>query len=727
MLAFGNPWALWGLFLAAAPIVIHLLNRRRFKVLHWAAMEFLLASSRKNYRRMRIEQLLLLALRVLMIVVLVLLVAQPTVKRGALAAVAEKPRFVLLVMDTSMSMGYRDGAATCYDRGLAFAGELMASLREGDSWAVVNASSAGKLVAQEPSFDLEAARAAVAAERMPLSDGYCDIPRALEVAEEIATRAQCPTKEIYIVTDLQRVSWLGAAGSLARGDLERARRLAEMARVTLVDVGPESPANLAVASIAASGALTVAGSETVFRVDLVNYGTDTATDVRVHLLVDGFRQARSQPTSIAPGGTASCEFRHVFKTPGVHAVSAEIAGDDLPKDDRRVCVVDARESIRVLLVDGEPGTGSFSGETDYLRSSLRPGGSDGLSLFQPEVTVPAAISGSDLPRYDIVVLANVERLADDTLVSLHSYVRGGGALVVFLGEKTDAAFYNRALYRDGKGLLPCFLGDVVGDANDRKQAVHISDELGGHPFLKLFREQKVIRLSSPFFFRYWRLDGVDESRGARVVCRFDNGAPAIVEGPRGKGRVVVFASTADDAWNDMPTWPAYLALMQEVMSQIARDPGVSRNVVVGEPLVCSVAPEQFGKPIYIQRPGETRPVAVQPTSSGGLLSLVYEHTDRAGIYEVSFTAGGAPEGDERARRRDLFAVNVPARESDVRRTSEAELRKLLPGVEFDYHRGGLQAAAKRSGGEQGELWRTLAYILLGLIVLESILAQRASR
>lgn len=728
MPTFLNPMALWGLILASAPIIIHLLNRRRFKVVEWAAMEFLLASSRKNYRRIRIEQLILLALRVLLIVLLVLVIARPVARRRTLASLAERRRFVLLVFDASMSMGYRDGSATCYDRALAFAEELMGSLREGDTWALIAATGRGKLVTEEPSYDLDAARAAVARDRLPLTDGESSIPRALEAAEGILQRAQQGPREIYIVTDLQRSSWLGTGNTLPQEDAERVKRLAQAARVVVVDVGPETPSNIAVTGLATDGSLVVAGSETLLRAEIANYGTDTASDISVHFLADGFRQQKTQVRAVPPGGTAHVEFRHTFRSPGIHTASVELEPDNLPKDDRRSLALDARESLRVLLVDGEPGTEAFSGETDYLRRALRPGDAAGLSLFQPEVVTVEGLSGADLPRYDAVVLANVERLADPVAATIESYVRRGGALVVFPGERLDRAFYNRALHRDGRGILPCTIGNPVGDANDRKQAVHITDDLGSHPFLRLFREQKMIRLQSPFFFRYCRLEGVDEQRGGRVVCRFEGGDPAIVEWPVEKGRVVVFASTADDAWNDMPTWPAYLALMQETFSQVARDPGSNRTLTVGDPIICYVSPQQFGKAASILRPGESQPIMVQATSSGGLVAIVYEQTDKAGIYELTLPGGNDAKPDDGAEgRHDFFAVNVPPRESDVRRLAEAELRKLLPDTALDYQRGGTRQTAPTDAGESGELWRPLAYLLLGLLLVESILAQRFGR
>jgi uncharacterized membrane protein len=606
----------------------------------------------------------------------------------------------------------------------------MGSLREGDTWALVLAVGQGRAVVQEPSFDLEAARAAVARDRLPLADTGGSIPKALEAAEGILSRTKAEPKDLYVVTDLQRVSWTGPGGAPSAEDVALARRLSNAARVTLVDVGAEAPANLAVTSLETEGPLVVAGSEVVFRTEVANYGPNTANAARAQFLVDGYSQLKSEPRAIGPGGTAQWEFRHAFPKPGAHTVRVELDADNLPRDDHRFLALDVRESLRVLCVDGEPGAGAFASETDYLRRSLRPEDEEaaGLSLFQPDVVTVDGLAAAEPPRYDAVVLANVEKLPQSVLTMLEGYVRGGGSLVVFLGDRVDRDFYNAALYKGGKGILPCSLGEAIGDADDRKHAASITEQLGDHPFLRLFREQKAIKLSSPLFYRYYRLENAEDQQGVRVVCRLQSGAPAIVEGERGKGRVVVFASSADNEWNDMPSWPAYLALMQEVMEQVARSPGAGRNLLVGEPLVAYVSQQQFGKRAQLLRPGESEPVALEPNSSAGLLAVTYARTDRAGVYELTLPTNGPakPEGGPE-HSVQYFAVNVPTRESDLRRLSEAELRKAFPEFQFGYQRGGIRRASAPPADQGGELWRSLAYALFGLLLLESILAQRFGR
>src|SRR5271157_3899097 len=103
-LEFANP----GLVAASIPIVIHLLNRRKFREMPWAAMQFLLAAIRKNQRRVRIEQWLLLAVRTLLILLIVAAMAKPFLESFGNVIAGQRTHRVL-VLDGSLSMGYTTG------------------------------------------------------------------------------------------------------------------------------------------------------------------------------------------------------------------------------------------------------------------------------------------------------------------------------------------------------------------------------------------------------------------------------------------------------------------------------------------------------------------------------------------------------------------------------------------------------------------------------------------
>src|SRR3954469_17893799 len=97
-----------GLAAVSIPIVIHILNRRRFKTVTWAAMEFLLRAMRKNRRRLRFEQWILLATRCLVVVLAGLALARPMgCHQSTLASLAgQRSGLHIIVIDNSYSMAY---------------------------------------------------------------------------------------------------------------------------------------------------------------------------------------------------------------------------------------------------------------------------------------------------------------------------------------------------------------------------------------------------------------------------------------------------------------------------------------------------------------------------------------------------------------------------------------------------------------------------------------------
>ena len=127
-LGFANAPLLYGLAAASVPILIHLLNRRKFREVHWAAMRFLLAAIRKNQRRIRIEQWLLLAIRTLIILLVVTAMAKPFLEAFGMVIAGRRVHRVL-VLDASLSMGYTSAGTSRFDQAKAVAAQLVKESR----------------------------------------------------------------------------------------------------------------------------------------------------------------------------------------------------------------------------------------------------------------------------------------------------------------------------------------------------------------------------------------------------------------------------------------------------------------------------------------------------------------------------------------------------------------------------------------------------------------------
>ena len=162
MFEFVHSWLALGALGASVPIIIHFLFRRRFKIVRWAAMEFLLASLRKNFRRLRMQNLLLLLLRVLMMLLIAFALARPRLaESGLLNMIGAESRQVILVLDDSMSMSCRDGSDTAFARAQKMALDILSpagGLRAGDSVSLIMMSDVARAVIKEPTTDISIVR-----------------------------------------------------------------------------------------------------------------------------------------------------------------------------------------------------------------------------------------------------------------------------------------------------------------------------------------------------------------------------------------------------------------------------------------------------------------------------------------------------------------------------------------------------------------------------------------
>lgn len=177
-MTFLNTIMLGGLAAIAIPILIHLLNRRRFRKVMWAAMRFIAASVEKNKRRMEIEDLILLALRCLIVALIALALARPTLRNVTAGFLGGGRTAGILLLDNSLSMGMSDGTSTRLDKAKRAAEQAIDSLPQGSSVAVWLVSDIVRDVIPEPTFDLNLARKSV--REAALSDRATELAAAID-------------------------------------------------------------------------------------------------------------------------------------------------------------------------------------------------------------------------------------------------------------------------------------------------------------------------------------------------------------------------------------------------------------------------------------------------------------------------------------------------------------------------------------------------------------------
>jgi hypothetical protein len=728
----------WFVVLGSVPVIIHLLNRRRFKIIVWAAMEFLLATIEKNSRRIQMRDIILMVLRALAIVFLALAMARPTLAPGGAAWLGRKGETAaVIVLDNSMSMGHTDGNRTRFDAAKRLARSALESLPKNASAALILMSDIAVGEVPELSHDLVFVGSEVS--RAGISDGGTDIVEGVDAARRILSRAQVAAREVCVITDVQRSAWPKP------GDGRWTKLLGELNAVRphinlfLIDAGDGMTANVSVESFQAEDQLIAADSSVAFNVTLRNHGPAPAEDVGVDLYVGAEpgppRKAESLVVDeIETVHTVRFETR--LDRAGDHRIKVQTELDRLAADNSRYLVVPVMDRMRVLVIDGDPAEDDepFGGESDFLRAALSPFDfevSERKSLIDAEVTTVYGLGGKNLRDYDAIILANVAELGPGLVKGLKTFVRSEGkGLVVFVGENVAPGRYNELLGAKA-GLLPGRLGTGLIEAEEPEgPGFGFGTEALQHPVVSMFAGTDNRPFLASARFRAAMPVVVEETPPAapgddratedavQVVARFTGGTPAIVERRVGRGAVLLFASTADKDWTDFPLRPAFLPVVRRAVQHVALGRRAKKAVSVHERIVDFVGLRDANTRVAILDPrGRTRHVPAELSPGGEFAQIEVSDTHSAGFYRL--TGSGAPA------RLSYFAANPPRTESALEAYTEAELRKLYPGLDFRWVAKGEDIRRRLGEARTGrEIWPLLLGLAIACLLAEAMLAQR---
>ncbi len=726
-----HPWMLIGTAGGAIPIIIHLLNRRRFKTVRWAAMEFLLASLKKNYKRVRMQNLLLLLLRVLIIMLMAVALSRPMLPQsGMFDAIARPGRHAVIVVDKSLSTRYQQGDQTTFDRIQSVAGSIINSLGEGDVVSVLGMSDIVEPVIEEPTSDLAQARRIV--ERMNPGWGGSDVRGTLEAVADLLERTadEKPRKDVYLVTDMQASGW-GEKDQPPSDELAAAlEKIGRSAGLFVVDKGPavRHPENLAVVALETDSNVIGVGRRVTLTAKVHNFGTAAQRQVDVNFFVDNFNQGERRIEEIEPGETESVAFSYSFNEKRPYLVHVRINDDLLPADNVRYLALNAGDAIPVLLINGRVADRPRDNETYYLERALKPPrGADErpLSNISPTTWDEFELAARDFDRFNAVVLANVASISDSNTVNrIERYVRLGGTLIVFLGDRVSVDSYNTQLFRDGDGLLPAELGDesVIDPETARGRHLIFERDPTYPGFRTLCDVSREILEKFVVFTGHIKAAPVE---GATVAARFEGGDPAVVAKSYGSGEVILFTSSAGTAWNNLGDTGSLMMMMHELVGQVAVGDIDRRNLIVREPYQHIFEPGTRIEQVRITPPGDLgRPASLTPFDQDRAPRIVFEDTRIAGPHKLEFSmrAGADPMADE------YFSVNPDPEQSDLRRYSMEEAREILDGFEFQYTTDAeeLHLRVKESRSPR-DIAQALLFVVLGMACLELVLGRQFGR
>ncbi|MBK8260844.1 MAG: VWA domain-containing protein [Nannocystis sp.] len=695
------PLALIALIGLALPLLAHRRGRPTPRVIHFAALRFLREGDEVLDPRQRLRDRLLLALRLLLLALIALAAARPVSDHDADLYVLGAPHDAVILLDASRSMGLRIDGETRLEAAERACLRLLDALPPGSRVALASNDPA------VPRLDLSADHGPVRAVLAQLAaegprPGAWPLIDALPVAAALAPAQADRPRVLYAVGDRTEG---GLAGLPSAGPAELPLVLLPVDGAPLAEL-PSSPPHLGVTAVTYEPAPELDPRALRIRARIRHYGAHTPPQERrvaVLLRARGREIARAE-LAVLSGEEAEIELLHVLAEAGPLPLSLELelADDPLPSDDRRALWLDQGADLKVLLINGDPSEQRARDELYFLSAALaapeqRPRAVQrALAPDQLEGELrrgPALLEG-----VDVLVLANVPAPAADVAAAIAGRVRAGMGLWITVGERVDAAAYER-VFRDLLPLAlrePVLAGSLPGRAEASGEGVAPAEL--SHPIFRDLaaggEQTRDLGLAGARARRLYLLEP-DLTRLSAVALSFQSGAPLLITREHGRGRVALLTTTIDRDWSDLPLRPGFVPLVTQTVTYLAahRVSAGDRQLLVGEPWTADLP-----GPLSVLTPsGHSRPLL--PHADGWR----YADTYQPGHYQVLGQPGEAPR---------TFTVNIDPRESDT------TPRPLLAP---DRHPDAALARAQRPR------WRPL--LLLALIVLgaESLLRLHARR
>jgi len=770
-----NPILIAGAALVGLPILLHLIMKQEPKRLSFPAFRFLTQKLKTNQRKLRLRHFLLLLMRMLLIALFCLTLYQPTVLSERLNLSGEQPVAVVIVIDTSPSMGYVVNEKTRLDEARKRAFELLDELPSKSQVAIVDTgemnghwSDIAEARKQLEKYDKPSGG------NQPVTSAIAEAYRLLSIVDQETEASEPWPRLVAVFTDRAATCW----DASRTDDLKKLQEKIPLPKPahTIFDVGVDHPTNVAILGAEMQPQIIAANQVAAVTVTVATTGPADGppVEVVVRAKLDGSATATDRKGINIPNGqTRALMFEFKDLKPGLHQVEFSLESPDkLMFDNTRYLTFKVGEARRILTIaDDEK-------EAVFWQLAHQSKGEFGCLVVKPDQVnvvdgqtkveyAPDSKNGervtSNIREFEVVCLLDV---ADPTSLwdKLRPYVEGGGKLVIIPGSSLSIEGYAA-----GGNLLPGTFKKVIYTKEmqppppkqtapgwehpfDGQNGVtwYLDDSIVQHPMLRPFQgwqaKGNVDAVKNPR--RVWKFWEVTKSDGAAVVVSYNDAEkpadrhPAVLERSipdpkdtkKTKGRVVLLTTRLDaqppnDEWNDYwelegSTW--YVVFPWLVIRYLAGDSADANfNYLAGQSVTIPLPKEGVPKGTKVAIDNTPPDISgsdplVEVGDKQTELRVGPPRTNQAGNFLFSVGTGKWREG---------FSLNIPAEESTLDKVPIEAIEDLTGKntvVPVDKNRD-LRKIIEIVIGSPVDLFPWLLIAVLMLLVLEGLVANRFYR
>lgn len=699
-MSFLAPLFLLGLLAAAIPVAIHFIRRDNPPTVMFGTLRFIKQTRRRLLMFQKLQQWLLLLLRTLLVVLLVLVFARPLMHQSGMSQLlAGNPESLVIVADRSVTMQFSDR-----DERLKEAMEdRVNALSQGDEVALITFGQEARLVTPL-SQDINALRSQITSLEAP---GYhqASLTGAMQLADDLLANALHENRRIVVFSAFPAQTLPNENSRL---------QLAPGTALELVTLGGETSENLTLTDV---------------RVPELHPDDDGIADILARVRSTGTIGLQSGEVALVSEQGASPAQSLDLSTRSEQVVTlnlpssvsdtltgesppASISGrislneDDFDLDNTWYFAAQVHQPMQILVVNGSPAEQWFDDEAHWFNLAIRGVETSPFDLL----SVPESeFSATDLQGQDVLVLLNAGRLSASQVSAVRDFARSGGALWLVPGDRVEAQWFNASFGALADSQLqqrirmPGNDYRLMADINWRHPALQYLDVDWGTQFNE-----------------YWQIEAGDSTD---ILMRLDSGEPLLIEAANDMrqsspgentnnspvtGRIILFASSLDQGWNNFPLQALYVPFVHEMLTYLSDPFEAPSYYYVGDSVDLSP---------WFERTGMTQMTMSWP--DGEELSVNREAP------RVTLERPGLLSGPGQMQ----LAVNLRPGSTDL--TSVATDRiydqyvnpETEPVVSEDVRVASLQAALE----SPQRLWWWIALLAFLLLIAESVIANRTYR
>lgn len=684
------------LAVAAAPWLLHFLQRKQRQEVSWGAMMFLRAAAEKQSRYWHWEQWLLLLLRTALLIAIVLAAAGPSLRSPTANEERRSAAHYIFVVDVSASLDVTQNDRSRWEELVERISSFIKARESGAGFSLLAMGPTTQIVIGDPTPDRELFLQQLQA--LKLTDGKADLAALLRTLNQVLqttrfSERRYAERQVIMLTDLASNTWEPLGSSLCQGLARELQTRLGSGGVAVWEIGEPLAKNLSVKSLQWTGGVPALGSDLDFQVVIRNHSPQPQ-NFSGTLSSQGQVLRRLQGEIPARGEQ---QFTLTQRAPkaGTWPLEFSLSADDFLADNTRYAAVRIVDPVRCLIVYG----GSDPREVDPLRFALDPEhGRLGRERTDLQFKIVSAVEWprETLGEYQVVWFHDIAAFSSVETGALQEYLDQGGAAVWFLGERAQPDAYRRQFAAGQQSLLPV---ELLEPAN---KGTYFLDPLNyAHPVVRLFGEQERSDLTRIPFTRYYRVRPLGDAKKNVALGFRDQADPALVSGSAESSGTMVFAfpvslpnetnpgPAANAPWTVLPALPSFHPLIQESLQALLLQRMQQPSLTVGDPLQGAWQLQTWPRgQVDFERGGDramSRQVALTNQSHpnrSGMQRWSLNETPLAGFYRVGegTSAPISPAAENPAAMNkeqpqapagDLFAVNIDPSESEQQRWNNA--------------------------------------------------------